>query len=194
MKNLAGLVGLVLGALMVTGAWAAEPVLMAQDLDRDGYKEAVMVYEDGRIARSFLDMNADGKIDMVVSYKNGYRDHAEKDADADGRTDTWVSYYFTGVPWKVAEDMNRDGAADYWTYLKDGRIYKWELDRNLDGKPDVTTDLVQGPGGQTQTLVRIHRQMADDDFDGVYERMQGAHPGRIAALPQSLAEALLGAR
>lgn len=162
----------------------ANPALgnASADLDHDGYKEGYLVFEGKQITKAYVDANKDLKVDTVIYYKNGNRDRAEKDSDQDGVVDTWTSYYFTGVPWKIAEDGNRDGAPDYWVYFKNGQAYKWELDRNFDGKADVQT-LMDGS-------LKITRQLTDDDFDGFYEHMKS----RLASAhlyPQSIAEALL---
>jgi hypothetical protein len=136
-----------------------DPDIQARDLDGDGYKEARTLLKDGVIQRTWVDADLDGSPEMVIQYRNGRRDIATVDSNRDGTVDTWVHFYFTGAPWKVAEDYDGDGRADYWLYLRDGVVYKWEQDRNGDGKPDLKT--VEG------------RQSFDDDFDGVFERPVG---------------------
>ncbi len=131
-----------------------------RDLNQDGYKEGQIIYSGKQIVRAYIDSDADGVADTVMHYKNGNRDSAVKDSDGDGYTDTWIWYYFTGVPWKIAEDGNRDGVADYWLYFKNGVAYKWELDRNYDGRADVQTLMGEG--------LKITRQLTDDDYDGFY--------------------------
>ncbi len=164
-------------------AEASMPLTNVQrDLNRDGYKEGQIIYSGKQIVRAYIDSDADGVADTVIHYKNGNRDSAERDSDKDGYTDTWVWYYFTGVPWKIAEDGNRDGAADYWVFFKNAQAYKWELDRNYDGKPDVQT--LMGDD------LKITRQLTDDDYDGFYEHMTG-HAASAHLYPQSMAEALL---
>ncbi len=172
--------------LIGLGFWVCVPFAQAdavlQDFNRDGYKEGHVVYHDKQRVRAFVDSDADHVVDTVVYYKNGNRERAEKDTDGDGYVDTWIAYYFTGVPWKITEDTNHDGSPDYWLYLKNGKAYKWELDRNFDGKADVQT-LMSGD-------FKIDRQLTDDDYDGFYEHMKG----RVASAhlyPQSIAEALL---
>ncbi len=155
---------------------------MQKDLDQDGYKEGQVIYSGKQIVRAYVDSDVDGVADTVIHYKNGNRDSAVKDSDGDGYTDTWIWYYFTGVPWKIAEDGNRDGVADYWVYFKNGVAYKWELDRNFDGKADVQT--LMGGG------YKITRQLTDDDYDGFYEHMTG-RAASAHLYPQSMAEALL---
>lgn len=157
------------------------------DMDGDGYKEAEVFYGPEGIIRTLVDSNHDGRRETVIHYKDGHRDYAVQDSDGDRLTDRWISYYFTGVAWKIADDLNRDGKPDYWAYLKNGVIYKWEQDRNGDGKPDLRT--TYEPDGKTRVLVQ---QSSDDDLDGVFENYSGITAARKeAALPHSLAEALL---
>ncbi len=164
-------------------AEAAVPFANIQkDLNHDGYKEGQVIYNGKQIVRVYIDSDADGAVDTVIHYKNGNRDRSEKDSDGDGYADTWVSYYFTGVPWKIMEDMNRDGVVDYWVYFKNGLAYKWELDRNLDGRADVQTLMGEG--------YKITRQLTDDDYDGFYEHLTG-RTASAHLYPQSMAEALL---
>ncbi len=153
-----------------------------KDLNQDGYKEGQVIYDGKQIVRAYIDSDMDGSVDTVIHYKNGNRDRAEKDSDGDGYVDTWISYYFTGVPWKIAEDFNRDGVADYWVYFKNGLAYKWELDRNVDGRADVQTLMGES--------FKITRQLTDDDYDGFYEHMTG-RAASAHLYPQSMAEALL---
>lgn len=54
-------------------------------------------------------------------------------------------------------DLNRDGRADAWWTFRRGEQVSSSLDRNFDGKPDVTTFYV---GGWAATIE------ADENFDG----------------------------
>jgi hypothetical protein len=175
------------GLLLVAAATAWSRETRMADIDGDGYKEAEVFYGPEGIVRTLVDSDHDGRRETVIYYKNGHRDNAVQDNDGDRRTDRWISYYFTGVAWKVAEDLNRDGKPDYWMYLKDGVIYKWEQDRNGDGKPDLQTTYESD--GKTRVLIQ---QSADDDLDGVFEAYSGiTNARREVALPHSPAEALL---
>ena len=159
------------------------------DVNGDGFKEAEVIYAGNQISRMLVDYNHDGYPETVVYYKNGYRERAEQDADRDGMTNRWTYYYFTGVPWKVAEDFDRDGKADYWFYLKGGEIYKWEQDRNGDGRADLRTIYEIDEAGVTRTLVQ---QSYDDNFDGVFESLSGITAARKEAMiPPPLSESLL---
>src|SRR5688572_21562322 len=94
-------------ALVSTGAvWVGNKNI---DIDGDGYKEAQVLYSGNQIVKTLIDTYHDGFKDTVIYYKNGYREHAEQDTNRDGKADRWVYYYFTGVAWKVAEDLNKDG-------------------------------------------------------------------------------------
>ena len=168
-------------------AWSRESRTI--DMDGDGYKEAEVFYSGNEIVSTLIDTDHDGFKETVIYYKNGYREHAEQDINKDGKTDRWIYYYFTGVAWKVAEDFDQDGKPDYWLYLKDGRIYRWEQDRNGDGRPDVRTTYETDKSGKTRTLVQ---QSFDDDFDGMFESFSAITAAkREAMIPHSLAEALL---
>ncbi len=177
--------------ILFVGLVAASPGERSKkmDMDGDGYKEAEIFYSGNEIVKTLVDYDHDGFIETVIYYKNGHREHAEQDINADGKTDNRIYYYFTGIPWKVAEDFNRDGKPDYWFYLKDGKIYKWEQDRNGDGKADLRTTYGLDATGNTRTLVQ---QSYDDDFDGIFDALSGITIARReASLPHSLAEALL---
>lgn len=175
------------GLLLVAAATAWSREARMVDIDGDGYKEAEVFYGPEGIVKSLIDSDHDGRRETVINYKNGHRDNAIQDIDGDRRTDRWISYYFTGIAWKVVEDLNRDGKPDYWAYLKNGAIYRWEQDRNGDGKPDLRT--TYEPDGKTRVLVQ---QSSDDDLDGIFEVSSGITSARKEAfLPHSLAEALL---
>ncbi|HTL70178.1 MAG TPA: hypothetical protein VL404_02685 [Candidatus Eisenbacteria bacterium] len=168
-----------------TAAWALESRKV--DMDGDGFREADVLYEGGRVVRAVVDNDRDGRADGTIFYKAGRRDHAELDTNRDGKIDSWISYYFTGVPWRVIEDLNRDGVPDYWSYLKNGVLYRWEQDRNRDGMPDIRTTYDVATGKKT-----LVEQSLDDDFDGIFENMSNlTAANREAAVPHSLAEALL---
>ena len=179
-------VGFVLAGSVT--AWSMENSRMA-DIDGDGYEEAEIFYEGNQIVKTFVDYDHDRRMESVIYYKNGARDHAEQDIDGNGSTDRWVYYYFTGVSWKVAEDRNVDTKPDYWFYLKDNKIYKWEQDTNGDGKADLRTVYETDKAGKTRSLVQ---QSSDGNFDGVFESFSGITAARREArIPHSLAEALL---
>ncbi len=171
----------------VGAAWSREG--RAIDFDGDGHREAEVFYSGNEIVRTLVDTDHDGRMESVIHYKDGHRVRAEQDINWDGMTDRWIYYYFTGIPWKVAEDFNRDGTPDYWFYLRSGHIYKWEQDRNDDGRADIRTTYEVDKAGRTRALVQ---QSYDDDFDGIFESCSGITAARREAMtPHSLAEALL---
>ncbi len=147
----------------------------------DGFKDAVVTLQGKVIQKVIVDINHDGKPDMVIHYKNGFRDYASGDMDADGKMDTWVNYYFTGVPWKIAEDYDRDGNPDYWIFLKNGVPYRWEQDRNGDTQVDIVTMLDEKTG-------KVVLQRLDDNFDGVLDK-RSPQAGWTGLKPQALQQA-----
>lgn len=168
--------GLLLFATQAVSLQAPDD--LRRDLDGDGIKESQLIMEGGVIQQAVTDYDLDGVPEMVIQYKNGRRDVAFVDVDHDGSTDTWIFFYFTGVPWKVAEDYNGDGQPDYWLHLQNGEVYRWEQDRNGDGWPDVRTV--------------AKSQVLDDDFDGIFERrmrgrsLSGLVPQKLGGLLMSL--------
>lgn len=58
----------------------------------------------------------------------------------------------------ITSDMNSDGNADGWTYLKDGDIEKQEIDLNFDGKID-SVFLYESNG-------RVKEEILDTNYDG----------------------------
>ena len=143
------------------------------DIDGDGYTEAEVYTEDGKIIKSLIDEDHDGKIDTTVDYKNGYRDTAEKSTRHNGIVDVWIKYYFNGVPSMIARDANGDGKPDYWRYTKNGFVYKREWDRNHDGKPDVRFLYDVKPDLRlVADENRLIEREYDRNFDGSFETVQ----------------------
>ena len=132
-----------------------------RDRDGDGRKETKIYFEDEKIIKMEIDENGDGKVDAVVYFKNGVPDTGQRDSDYNGKIDTWIKYDATGAPIVIGSDRHGRGKPDYWIYLKNGRIYMREWDRNFDGMPDF------------RTLEEDHRlieKLYDDNFDGKFER------------------------
>ncbi|MGH7198123.1 MAG: hypothetical protein ACREH5_05240 [Candidatus Omnitrophota bacterium] len=190
------LAGLIVLFLILSGSSDLRAYIVqegvSKDLDRDGYRESIVFYNGKLIQKVLMDADHDGKMESVIFYKNGYRDRAERDTDLDGRIDFWVSYYFTGAPWKIAKDRNRDGAPDTWEYIKEGAVYKWELDRNFDGRADVRIaydlpHLATAKAAGKEILKQLH----DNDFDGVFEDVFISAEGH-PRMSLSLSEVLIG--
>lgn len=162
----------LMAGFLVTELFADGAVMpVRRDFDGDGYREALVTYEGKMIKTVSLDTDDDGKSEVLIHYKHGLREQAIADMDHDGTPDTWVSYYFTGEPWKVARDRNGDGRPDHWEYLRQGILYKWETDRNFDGKADEqtvisTNDHRGGEGGK-----EFAKKWYDNDFDGRYDTL-----------------------
>lgn len=153
-----------------------------KDLNRDGILESVVFYDGKLIQKILMDADQDGKMESVIFYKNGHRSHAYRDVNLDGQPDAWVSYYFTGSPWKISQDRNSDGAPDYWQYLKDGTVYKWELDRNFDGKVDMQLTYDSPHMAAAMASGReILKQLHDNDYDGFFEEVSVSAESRPVA-------------
>jgi hypothetical protein len=188
MRNARMISNLVLAGLALFSIAAMWTRTRVVDIDGDGFKEAEIFYAGSQIVKTLVDVDHDGFKETVIFYKDGHRDRAEQDANNDGKVDRWIWYYFTGVARKIGEDFNFDGKADYWLYLRDGRVYRWEEDRNADGEPDLRTTYLLDKNGKTQLL----QQSLDEDFDGNFESLSGITAAKKEAmLPHSLAEALL---
>ena len=167
---LSGLIGL---GLLTAGqaAGAASPVVEWKDLSKDGFAESQIFYgADRKIEKIQVYSTKDRKIEGVVTYQGGNRNRAVFDTHGTGQPDTWISYTPSGQVYKVAEDLNQDGRPDYWRCFQNGVVYRWEQDQNGDGKPDTVTIYKIVPGTHRLVLVR---QMFDDDFDGLFERVSG---------------------
>lgn len=83
------------------------------------------------------------------------------------------AYAFLHVPVKDdGVDFNRDGVLDVrWIYSASGTFLGTRVDRNLDGKPDYTT--------QADWRGLDESAEADDDFDGVFETRQRFRAGNL---------------
>ena len=162
----------LIAGFLVTELFAAESALpIRRDFDGDGYNEALVTYQDKKIASVSLDTDDDGRAEVVIYYKDGLRDQAVGDLDHDGKADTWVKYYFTGEPWKVARDRNGDGRPDYWEYLRQGILYKWEADRNFDGQADEQTVVSTNDRRGGESGKEFAKKWYDNDFDGRYDTL-----------------------
>lgn len=189
MRRVSSVIFIVFMLAGLSTAWSRENRKV--DIDGDGYKEAEVFYSGNEIVKTLIDTDHNRYMETTIYYKNNYRNHAEQDMNQDGLTDRWIYYYFTGVPWKIAEDISQDGKGkpNYWFYLKDGQIYKWEQDRNGDGRPDIRTIYQTNKDNKTRIL---SQQEYDDNFDGVFESFSGITVARKEAMmPHSLAEALM---
>ncbi|MEC8957404.1 MAG: hypothetical protein VX495_03310, partial [Nitrospinota bacterium] len=62
------------------------------------------------------------------------------DTNGNGKPDQWQFYYDDQQTLKKAEyDTNGDGKADRWEFFDStGKLGKIQLDRNFDGKVDMT--------------------------------------------------------
>ena len=109
------------------------------DEDGDGKFETVQYYnEQGKLIRVAADSNHNGKMDRWSYFSGNQIDHTAFDTNGNGKADQWQYYDGGKAIKKVEYDTNGDGKADRWEHFTDGKLAKVELDRNFDGKIDLT--------------------------------------------------------
>jgi hypothetical protein len=104
---------------------------------------------------------ADGELVSVAYDRNG-----------DGRPDQVAHHDGARLPSLVANDDDFDGASDHWIHYDDaGELVKVGVSRHGGLVQDLW--IYPGPGGQPA------RQEYDDDGDGLVERAEVIHDGRV---------------
>ena len=113
-------------------------VLQLFDLNRDGKIDLVKHYEKGKLVREEKDTDYDGITDSVVEY-DGATGAVRKKSQADKHTNIWT-YFVKNEIYRKEVDRNFDGKPDMWVYYRKGKIYRTEIDKNFDGKKIVKID------------------------------------------------------
>ncbi len=113
-------------------------VLQLFDLNRDGKIDLVKHYEKGKLVREEKDTDYDGITDSVVEY-DPLTGAVKKKSQADKHTNIWT-YYVKNEIYRKEVDRNFDGKPDMWVYYRKGKIYRTEIDKNFDGKKIVKID------------------------------------------------------
>lgn len=113
-------------------------VLQLFDLNRDGKIDLVKQYEKGKLVREEKDSDYDGITDSVTEYDPA-TGAVKKKSQADKHTNIWT-YYVKNEIYRKEVDRNFDGKPDMWVYYRKGKIYRTEIDKNFDGKKIVKID------------------------------------------------------
>ncbi len=110
------------------------------DLNRDGKIDLVKHYEKGKLVREERDTDYDGITDIVIEY-DGTTGAIKKKSQADKHTNIWT-YFVKNEIYRKEVDRNFDGKPDMWVYYRKGKIYRTEIDKNFNGKKIVK---IEGP-------------------------------------------------
>jgi hypothetical protein len=71
----------------------------------------------------------------------------------------------------VTADMNGDGTADGWSYIKNGQIQKQEIDMNYDG--NIDTIFIYDVSGS------VVQEILDTDYDGDMDNWREYQRGEL---------------
>jgi hypothetical protein len=71
----------------------------------------------------------------------------------------------------ITSDINNDGDVDGWTYLRNGKVEKQEIDMNFDGKID-TVYIYEGNG-------KVKEEILDTDYDGKMDNWRKFDDGEL---------------
>lgn len=121
-------------------------VMQLFDLNRDGKIDLVKHYEKGRLSKEEKDTDFDGLTDIVTEYDTS-TGAIKKKSQADKHTNIWT-YYIKDELYRKEVDRNFDGKPDMWVYYRKGKIYRTEIDRDFNGKKIVKID---GPYNPDET-------------------------------------------
>ena len=129
------------------------------DRDGDGRTDHWIYRERGEISRELYDEDFDGRPDRTLHYDLATHQVAriEDDSNRDGLADTFTSLREGRVVGRRA-DASGDGQVDTWTFYRQGKVTRIERDASGDGFRDHVAHYVGG---------RLSREERDEDADGI---------------------------
>ena len=129
------------------------------DRDGDGRVDHWIFRERGQISRELFDEDFDGAPDRTLHYDLGTHQVAriEEDNNRDGRADTWTALREGRVVGRRA-DADEDGQVDTWTFYRAGVVTRIERDASGNGFRDHVAHYQDG---------KLSREEKDDDGDGI---------------------------
>jgi hypothetical protein len=129
------------------------------DRDGDGRIDHWIFRDRGQISRELFDEDFDGAPDRTLHYDLASHQVAriEEDNNRDGRADTWTALREGRVVGRRA-DANEDGQIDTWTFYREGVVTRIERDASGNGFRDHVAHYESG---------KLSREEKDDDGDGI---------------------------
>lgn len=87
-------------------------------------------------------------------------------------TAVFICISFLSYPAEViTSDINNDGEVDGWTYLRNGKVEKQEIDLNFDGKIDAV--FIYDENG------KVKEEILDTDYDGKMDNWRKYDDGEL---------------